>query len=103
VQSVEETKERYGTRTNTKFEYIALYIKEKEIDVYLIQETWLEGDLDHLSINGITFCSQKTKLKQLGSRKRPLKPGSELENGTSKGMKQWTTPQESWGSTLESP
>lgn len=40
---------------NLNFEYIALYMEEKEINIYLIQQIWLEEDIDHWNINGITF------------------------------------------------
>ena len=55
VRGAKESKEVDGTRSNTKFEYIALYMEGNDIDVYLVQETWLEGDKDHWVINGITF------------------------------------------------
>jgi hypothetical protein len=34
-----QIKERDGTQTNTKFDYKALYMEDKEINVYLIQQT----------------------------------------------------------------
>jgi exonuclease III len=52
-----------------KFEYIALYMEENEIDVYLIQEMWMEGDTDHWNINGITFFTHFPE-KQSSSRGR---------------------------------
>jgi exonuclease III len=69
VRGAKEIKARDGTRTNSKFEYIALYMEEKNIDVYLLQETWLEGNVDHWCINGITFFTHGPE-KQSSSRGR---------------------------------
>ena len=67
MRGAKESKDSDGTPTNTNFEYIALLMDEKDIDVYLIQETWLEGDLDHCMINGITFFTHGPE-KQNSSR-----------------------------------
>jgi hypothetical protein len=69
VRGTKETKEVDGTRAYTKLEYIALYMEEKDIDVYLIQETWLEGNVDHWNINGTTFFTHGPE-KQNSSRGR---------------------------------
>ena len=55
MQGTKETKDLDGTWVNTKLEYIAIYMDEMNIDVYLIQETWLEGNIDHWEMKGITF------------------------------------------------
>ena len=55
VRGMKESRDIDGTRANSKLEYIALYMDDKDIDVYMIQETWLEGDIDHWIVNGITF------------------------------------------------
>jgi hypothetical protein len=55
VQGAKESKEVDGTQSNMKFKYITLHMEDNGIDIYLIQETWLEGDKDHWNINGITF------------------------------------------------
>jgi hypothetical protein len=48
-----------------KFKYITMYMEENTIDVYLIHETWMEGDTDHWNINGITFFThEKIEFKQ---------------------------------------
>ena len=49
-----------------KFEYIALYMEENGIDVYLVQETWLKGDQDHWNINGITFFTHAPEKQSSG-------------------------------------
>ena len=49
-----------------KFEYIALYMIDNDVDVYLIQETWLEGDQDHWNINGITFFTHAPEKQSSG-------------------------------------
>ena len=74
-----------GTRANTKLEYIALYMDDKDIDVYLIQETWLAGDIDHWVINGITFFMHGPE-KQDSSRGR----GGLAIGLSRKAMKAWT-------------
>jgi exonuclease III len=84
VRGAKESKDADGTQTNTKFEYIALLMDEKDIDVYLIQETWLEGDLDQWMINGITFFSHGPK-KQNSSRGR----GGLAIGLSQKAMKAW--------------
>ena len=57
VQVAKEIKERDGTQTNSKFKYIALYMEEKGIDLYLIQETWMEGNTNHWCIYGVTLLN----------------------------------------------
>jgi hypothetical protein len=70
VQGAKESKEVDGTQSNMKFEYITLYMEENDIDVYLTQETWLEGDQDHWGINGIIFFTPHGPEKQSSSRGR---------------------------------
>jgi hypothetical protein len=40
-------------------------MEEMDIDVYLIQETWLEGDVDHWNINGTTFFIHGPEIQNL--------------------------------------
>jgi hypothetical protein len=42
---------------------------EMDIDAYLIQKTWLEGDIDHWNINGIPFFTHRPE-KQDSSKGR---------------------------------
>jgi hypothetical protein len=55
VQGAKETKDDNGTRAYTKLEHIAIYMEDHNIDMYLLQGTWLEGYIDHWEINGVTF------------------------------------------------
>ena len=94
VRGAKEIKDVDGTQTNTKFEYIALMMDEKNIDVYLIQETWLEGDIDHWTITGITFFTHGPE-KQNSSRGRgglaiglSKKSNESLDKSRKKGINQ---------------
>jgi hypothetical protein len=62
VQGTKETKEVDGTQANTtKLEYsTTLYMEEMDIDAYLIQETCLEGDVNHWNINGDELFHPRT-------------------------------------------
>jgi hypothetical protein len=51
------------TRTTTKLETIAAHMLKNLIDIYLIQETWLEGS-DDFAIGGITFLMHAQEKQQ---------------------------------------
>jgi hypothetical protein len=56
MRGMKESRDINGTQANSKLEYITLYMDNKGIEFYMVQETWrLEGDLDHWIVNGITF------------------------------------------------
>jgi hypothetical protein len=41
-------------------------MENNDINVYLIQETWLEGNKDHWEINGITLFMHVPEKQSLG-------------------------------------
>jgi hypothetical protein len=57
-----------ATRAYTKLQYITIYMEEHDINVYLMQETWLKGDIDHWVINRVTFCMHAPETQQTNSR-----------------------------------
>ena len=84
VRGTKETREVDGTRVNTKLEYITLYMEEKDIDVYLLQETWLEGNANHWIINGITFFTHAPETQNCSRGRGGLAIGL-----SKKAMKAW--------------
>ncbi len=44
VRGMKESRDIDGTRANSKLEYIALYMEDMNIDVYVLQETWLDRE-----------------------------------------------------------
>jgi exonuclease III len=85
VRGTKEMKDVDGSRVNTKLEYIALYMEEMNVDVYLLQETWLTGNIDHWYINGITFFTHGPD-EQTSSRGR----GGLAIGLSRKALKAWT-------------
>jgi len=55
-----------------KFEYITSLMKEKGIDVYLVQETWLPNDFER-EINGTTYSTTEHQRRQTQTQKKKKK------------------------------